>query len=893
MKWTTVTAGVVIVTAVALLAPHTALAAPPCPAEQQCRTTSYGSGQGGQMSFTPTTPYAGYPANTRFVMKYDSQNRVTSTDIFVPGKPQATITGAPNPNATSPATQSPPANSGAQPTQSQGSGGVFRFSDVFGLAGGVIEDGYEAVSNGLSALNPFSWFTLDTLWWILSGFAYMFFYVAQFLMWLGTTIFDNALYLLVTNMGTFIQHKEAQGIRDAWEAIRDLMNIAIIGGFIAVGFSTILQVQQYNASRFLARLIIAALLVNFSYFFAGAVIDASNYIAIEAQRSQLMPEECIELDASQHIGWLTTQVSSGTLYLVGTDGICSISATFTHILKLSEWDNMRTLLENSAEGTENVDRSMFLIGMLGGFMFIIVGFIFFSAAVLIIARFVALILLLIASPVGVAGSNIPFIDGFAKKWWSALFSQAFFAPIFIILVAIGLKILFGVNKILETSIKDSNGNYVKIVSGRFDDAIQVVPLLISFGVGIGFMYAALQVARSMSENGKEFVGGIYEGVQKRIGGFYGNAYQATAGRMLQLPSAVYDATIGQVARIPVIGGIVGGLTNPIGRALRQDPGAKPFGADLSNADAAKAAQEYVKSLENFSAPMKMVRHPIESFNKLTQALGTPVDNLIQKLFGIGSIADLLKKDPSTLEAPQRRLLERYVQSMKDEDIDKMSKEDLDKLVPFMSVKQYKRVMERSDFNEKQRRELQDKRWAPLEKARKDGNSAEVARLLKNMDKNERKLLLIERDEYRNDKQILSALDAKTYDDVINDSDIYSEKSDYHLKDASGNTVLDEKGEPVDIRDERARAVANDPGNISETDAKRIKNDDVKNETIGRMTPAQARRVYKNTKDEALRARLAARFKDLEGPGPAQNDEDEDADKKKKEEDKKKEEEDKK
>lgn len=721
--------------------------------------------------------------------------------------------------------------------------------------------------------------SLRGLWWTMALFAYLFFIIAEFLMWLGTTLFDNVLYFLVTNMGTFIQHEQAGGIRLAWAAIRDLMNIAIIGGFIAVGFSTILQVQQYNASRFLARLIIAALLVNFSYFFAGAIIDSSNYIAVQAQRSQIMTEGCVKIEDSKELGYLVNWASGATTWAVGTGDLCSISGTFTKIVNLGTWDKLKEQVGSHAEGSASVNKAMFFIGMIGGFMYVMVGFIFFSGAVLLIARFVALILLLVASPVGVAGSNIPFIDGFAKKWWSALFSHAFFAPIFIILVAIGLRVLADSKKIFVSEVA-GQGAYAGIASGNFETAIQMIPMFISFGIGIGFMYAALQVARSMTQSGKEFVGGIYDGVQKKIGGFYGNVYQATAGGLMKLPSMAYDATVGQAARIPVLGGFVGRITNPIGRALREDPSAKPFGADLSNADAAKAAQEYAKSLESFGGLVNVVRHPIESVKNLGYAARDAWDNFVEKFFGVGSLADLMKRaaNGEKLEGAARRKLERHIQGMKDEDIDKMSADELQKLAPYMSVKQYKRIMERSDLNEVQRGKIQEARWKEIDEAKERGDHQEVARLLRNMDKTERKLLMVEYGEYRTDKQVLAALDAKTYDELINDNDIYGD------------------GDYKDIKEHRAREVANTPGRISETDAKHIKNNDVADDTIKTMTPAQARRLYKNTKDQTLRSRLAARFPDLEGPGPAQADEDEDEEKrkneqKKKEEEKKKKEED--
>jgi len=55
-----------------------------------------------------------------------------------------------------------------------------------------------------------------------------------------------------------------------------------------------------------------------------------------------------------------------------------------------------------------------------------------------------------------------------------------------------------------------------------------------------------------------------------------------------------------------------------------------------------------------------------------------------------------------------------------------------------------------------------------------------------------------------------------------------------------------------------------------------------------MTPAQARRLYKNTKDVTLQKRLAQRFPELEGPGTSLADEDEDEENEKKKKEKEKE-----
>lgn len=747
---------------------------------------------------------------------------------------------------------------------------------------GVIESGIRGIGGGF-----LEFIGLPFMWWVLSMTAFLFFQAAAFLLWFGATLFDNVVFYLVLNMGMFVQNTASGGIRIAWMLVRDLMNIGIIAGFIIVGISTILQTQQYNASRFLARLIIAALLVNFSYFFAGAVIDSANFITQQVYASKVLTDGCSK-KLIESVPYSVQTPTTGGLFglhvFMQPKELCSMSLSFMEIMKLGSWNEVQHLIgdKNSSnffsfeaferQTSSDNNKKIFFAASLAGLMLVVSGFVFFSAALLLLGRFVVLILLLVTSPIGVAGGGIPYIDEYAKRWWSTLFAQAFFAPVYVILMGFSLTIMRGMLAVLKTSGGlPGTAGYGPIASGRWQEAINVIPIFVSFFVGIAFMYAALQVARSMSQSGKEFVGGIYDGIQGSLGGIYGNMYQATAGNVLRIPSAAYDATLGQMAQIP----IVGQYLSFIGRSIRPDMNAKPFGATESLADSQKGRAEYMKSLPN------TVQYVID-YKNTGKAIGFQLENL--KMWWQGKdVAGLIEraKNGETLSDAEQRRVERAVQAMKDEELEKLSHGELLKLAPFMTAKQFQRVMGRTDLNDTQRDEIQKVRWKAVDDAKARGDYKEVARLLKNMDKNERKLLMVEYGEYRTDKQMLAALDAKTYDDVIGDSDIYSKDSDYKLADGT------------DMRDHRAREVANTPSKISETDAKRIESADVKKETLDEMTPAQARRLYKNTKDTALRARLAARFPDLEGPGPAQNDEDEDADKKKKEEDKKKEEEDKK
>ncbi len=66
-----------------------------------------------------------------------------------------------------------------------------------------------------------------------------------------------------------------------WTLIRDICNLAFIFGFIYVGIRTILDPDSVDPKRFLSKIIVGALLINFSLFFVKIIIDFSNFTALK------------------------------------------------------------------------------------------------------------------------------------------------------------------------------------------------------------------------------------------------------------------------------------------------------------------------------------------------------------------------------------------------------------------------------------------------------------------------------------------------------------------------------------------------------------------------------------------------------------------------------------
>jgi len=63
-----------------------------------------------------------------------------------------------------------------------------------------------------------------------------------------------------------------------WSFIKNFANLGIILGMIFTAIATILRIEKYNWKKMLPKLLLIALLVNFSLIIAGMFVDISNYI---------------------------------------------------------------------------------------------------------------------------------------------------------------------------------------------------------------------------------------------------------------------------------------------------------------------------------------------------------------------------------------------------------------------------------------------------------------------------------------------------------------------------------------------------------------------------------------------------------------------------------------
>lgn len=330
-------------------------------------------------------------------------------------------------------------------------------ANLLGKVAGVV-GGFVGGAIDYTVVKPIVMFILTFSGWILG---------------LAGVFFNWVVIKTVFQFGTYFGTSD--GMLIAWGVLRDISNIGLLFGFIFMGVLLILNVDGgghghgggMSAKKAIPRLIIFAVLLNFSLFASQAVIDVAN--AFSAQFATLAAADCTNVLETNECA--NNGISGKVLQMAG------IGSIWTDAL----------LLRNSTDSVVLLGLSLFVI---------ITAMVLIAAGIMLVIRVVILSLLMVTSPIGFAGMVIPGLQGVASKWWHTLISQSFFAPVMLLLMFISLKLAESLNPKGVLLVDAFGGNAAGVAAN--------MQVLVVFAVVIGFMIASLAAASKMGAMGATF-----------------------------------------------------------------------------------------------------------------------------------------------------------------------------------------------------------------------------------------------------------------------------------------------------------------------------------------------------------------------------------------------------
>ena len=261
-----------------------------------------------------------------------------------------------------------------------------------------------------------------------------------------------------------------------WTIVRDLCNMGFVVILLIIAIASILQIESYGYKNRLFKILIMAVLINFSKMFTGLLIDASQYVMLE------FAVGINSIGGGNFMDVLQINTLLSTNFSQNFDG--------------------RTLGDNT-----NISLADLFVTVILAFVVALVALVVVTAlTIVVIIRIVALWILIILSPVAYLVAFSPVGSKYSSQWWSKFSQWTVTGPVMLFFVWLSLSTLKGV---MDSAFSFEGGPSVGIAD------IGSTAVMGSFLLAIVFLMASLMVAQQLGGIAGKVAGGAYSAITNR------------------------------------------------------------------------------------------------------------------------------------------------------------------------------------------------------------------------------------------------------------------------------------------------------------------------------------------------------------------------------------------
>ncbi|HEY0892159.1 MAG TPA: hypothetical protein VGE32_03810, partial [Cellvibrio sp.] len=260
--------------------------------------------------------------------------------------------------------------------------------------------------------------------WIAEGMDYLYNIIASYLNVSPITGKDSGLY-------------------EMWDVVRNIANVCFIIGFLILIYAQITGgvISNYTIKKMLPRIIIAAILVNVSYWICAIAVDVSNILGASVQNMFMAMQERIGAanSGADDIGWVkvtSLALGGGSLATIGILGATA--------------------------------------GGAGAFAFAIIGalipalFAVFVAVIILAARQALITVMIVLAPLAFVAYLLPNTEEWFKRWRKLFTALMVMFPAF--------AVIFGGAQLTGVLIIQNASTLPVVILGLL---VQVIPLFIT------------------------------------------------------------------------------------------------------------------------------------------------------------------------------------------------------------------------------------------------------------------------------------------------------------------------------------------------------------------------------------------------------------------------------
>ncbi len=379
-----------------------------------------------------------------------------------------------------------------------------------------------------------SWANLNPVRAAIICYSELWLFVSGWLLIISGYVFD--ILLVFTLESKFLK---LDVIENVWSTVKDFANLAFILGLIYISFSLILNFNRPGSQRLFVRLIIIALLLNFSLFASRVIIDAGNLTALsfynqidapQLEKKEYLVDALVPKAAENFRDNAKRSTISGAI-------VAAVNPA--RLLGQDVFDNFIQRLDGDGWIDFQVAFTMIsfaVISILMSFELLVGGFFF-------IGRTVWLMLLMVLSPLAFVAWFLPDTEKYTKQWFTLIVDRAFCIVPYIFAIWFILMISGATKSDAAQAIKNQDN----------------LDIYIFVGLQFLVMYMVMKLARKQSQ--KMCEGGM--GIGSKVLDMANTAKGAAFGAMVGGPGMVLRGTVGRGAFSAVSG------QNRLGRYINQ------------------------------------------------------------------------------------------------------------------------------------------------------------------------------------------------------------------------------------------------------------------------------------------------------------------------------------
>ncbi|MBI1961012.1 MAG: hypothetical protein HYS43_01930 [Candidatus Liptonbacteria bacterium] len=335
-----------------------------------------------------------------------------------------------------------------------------------------------------------------------------------------------------------------------WIVSRDLANLGFVLVIIAIAFATVLQWSSYGMKALLAKLIVAAVLINFSLPIAGVFIDFAGTIT----------------------GFFIQNSTPENAHDFGT----ALATAFApqRLLDVKSSDEISDIITQEAGRGFSAIASLVFALVFNGVAIIS----FLALAAMFFVRFLALTILMVISPMAWLCFAFPNLSGYAGKWWSEFLRWTFFAPAVSFFIYLAMYTTLNRGQFLESALAPIDETIRDVGKGfvQNDFVTNATDMILLTGLLMGGLVVANKLGIAGADIGLKYANAYAKKVTVGAGGAAAGGVGRWASRTARTlgknekGEGYVQRGVNALSRVPVLGRPMGIVNAALTRASEQD-----------------------------------------------------------------------------------------------------------------------------------------------------------------------------------------------------------------------------------------------------------------------------------------------------------------------------------